>query len=937
MNLEVSNQNYQASEKNIKDALIAKGRTLANNNSQALKGMVEDNAFSAVVELVSSTVSDDVDIVYGIFMDVDNMAWVYANAQSPTGEVSPGLTLEDETSLWAGELESLDHRAIQNEGETVYEFAAPVIVDDDVLGVIRYGISTKTMEQLLRSASQASSMALKRNMSILIGVGFLAVIIGYLFTRRIANNITRPLASLSETAETIASGNYSENVNVKTDDEIGLLADNFEKMRSTIRKKMADLAKLNSTGEVLASILQQSEALEEVLCAMHDQIGISHGSVYLANAKGELEIKSFYPIESKGVSTDPLSFKLGEGIVGKAAQSGEVIYVENTGNHEGFVVGEKTYQKARSLLCIPLLDKDKLIGVMNCSGEEGTVNFEDADKEFAEAIARQLVITTKNIRMREVIEEQNRTLENKVEERTAELAQKTNDIQKMMAHMHQGLFTVMDGGQVHHEYASYLEKILNTDQIAGANLMPLLFEHSDIGSDKRDQIKVATESIIGEDEMMFDFNSHLLVTEYQKQTPEGKKVLELDWDPIVMDGQVEKLMVTVRDVTAIKELQGHAEAQKKELDTIAQILAVETAKFEDFLSTSHVFVKECRELIENTSKKDLDIVAALFRNMHTVKGNARTFGLSFITNIVHETENVYDEHRKDPDKVWQQEEMLHDLTCVETELKRYELISHDKLGRKPSSNEVNDAQGALPSDEVKSLLDRVNLFQSNPSSDEVSTFISDLKHTLSQCSTFTVNEVLSDVKSSVASLSKQLEKPEPHITVDDHGIRIHRDVTNLLSSVFMHVVRNALDHGIEGEQERLEKGKKANGQISLSVVNKDDQVIINIEDDGRGLALARIEEKAREAGMFTNIDDISDDTIANCIFSSGFSTADEVTDVSGRGVGMEAVKEFLETNSGSIKVLLSPGERVNGYRNFATQLTLPSSLFYVPTKIRETA
>ena len=149
-------------------------------------------------------------------------------------------------------------------------------------------------------------------------------------------------------------------------------------------------------------------------------------------------------------------------------------------------------------------------------------------------MARLLVITIKNIRMREVIEEQNRTLEQKVEERTEALQEKTNDILNMMQNMHQGLFTIMEGGIIHHEYAAYLEQILETDKIANRNFMDLLFKDTNLGTDRIDQVQTAVEALLGSDEMMFDFNSHLLATEIVISLPDDRtKILELDWDPII--------------------------------------------------------------------------------------------------------------------------------------------------------------------------------------------------------------------------------------------------------------------------------------------------------------------------------------------------------------------------------------------------------------------
>ena len=550
MNTTDSKDNLAKSEESIRNSLIAKGKTLSNNNSQALKGMVEDNAFSAVQDLVSSTVRDDDDISYGVFMDIDKLPWVYATAENPEGKVLPGEELDDEASNWSVELTGQDFKIFSNGGDDTYEFASPVIVEEEVLGIIRYGISTKSMRKSLADATILSEASLKNTLMILLGTIIATMLLGVFSTQKVAHAITLPLNLLQSAAGTIAGGNYDDEVTVKTNDEIGVLADNFEQMRVTIKKKMADLAKLNSTGEILASLLDQSKALEVVLQTMHEQIGVGLGSVYLMNDQEELEVKAFFPPKIISEGYKAKKFSAGQGILGRAAQSKKVIFVPNTHDDDSFDTKEG---HAKSLLCVPLMDKDIVIGVMNLSGEVGEVRFEESDGEFMSSVARLLVITIKNIRMREVIEEQNRTLEQKVEERTVALAAKTNDISSMLMNMHQGLFTVMEGGIIHHEYAAYLEKIFETEQIANRNVMDLLFAGSDLGSNALDQVKTALDALIGSDEMMFDFNSHLLVTEVSITMNDGStKILEFDWDPIVLDDEINKIMVTVRDVTELK-------------------------------------------------------------------------------------------------------------------------------------------------------------------------------------------------------------------------------------------------------------------------------------------------------------------------------------------------------------------------------------------------
>lgn len=926
LNANTSRDNQRESEASIRSGLIAKGRTLVNNNSQALRGLVEDNAYSAVKDLVASTVRDDEDVIYGIFMDVDKVPWVNATPANDEGSVKPGEELSDDMTTWAAGVKDVDYKTTQFAKSEVYEFAAPVKSKDEILGFIRYGITTDALKKSLQTAAESARAALIRTMLILIAVGIGAVGIGVFSTRQIARHITKPLQGLTTSAETIAAGDYNAEVSVNTNDEIGVLAQNFDSMRVTIKKKMADLARLNSTGEVLASLLDQNRALEEVLKTMNEQIGVGQGSVYLMNEHEKLEVKAYYPPKIIDAGSKPAIFSMGEGILGHCASTKQIIFVKDTSNDDSFV-SNKDGAAAKSLLCIPLVDKDVLIGVMNFSGEVGKVNFEDSDYEFASSVARLLVITIKNIRMRELIEEQNRTLEQKVEARTAELQQKTNDVANMLANMHQGLFTIMDGGTIHHEYAAYLGTIMDTNRIANRNFMDLLFPQSDLGSDAINQVETAVSSLLGSDEMMFDFNSHLLVKEFTKEMPDGKKkILELDWDPIVYRGEIEKIMVTVRDVTELKALQKAAEAQKQELEIIGHILAVDATKFDEFLSTSYGFIKQCRELIEATPEKDLAVVGTLFRNMHTVKGNARTYGFLYVTNSVHEVEHGYDELRKDPEKEWNPAQMLADLDRAENDIQRYEHVAREKLGRIAGF----DSEGvSIDRERVKRVLDNIVQLDVTHLPAQVQACLKETYSALIAVEAQPVSEVLGDVFKSVASLAQELHKPNPRLDVDDGDVLVRHSAQSMLNNIFMHVLRNAVDHGIEAPEQRVASGKPERGEINLSVTEEGGKAVLTVRDDGRGLAIGRIYQKAIDCGIYdANSARPAAADIANQIFASGFSTADAVTEISGRGVGLDAVKKFLEQEGGSIEICLDDGDETADFRKFTTKITLPAQ-FYI--------
>lgn len=890
-------------------------------------GMVDDNAFTSVQVLVSSTVESDIDLVYGIYMDGDFKPWVHARPGNEEGNVDGNETLDDETSLWAGSLEEGGSKIVTVNGIEVYEFAAPIFLDEEILGVLRYGFSTERMQKLLDEEAEASKETLIKTMAILLSVGVFAILIGYNSTRVVANRITEPLNDLTSAAETIASGDYGTEVSVKSNDEIGILANNFESMRATINKKMSDLATLNGIGEVLAVLLDQNKALEEVLKTMHSHCGVNQGSVFLMNEDNELVVKGFYPPKKITADTKPVKFTMGEGVLGKAAQSKEIQFVADTSKDPNFV-DAKGDTPAMALLCIPLLDKDMLIGVMNFNGKVGEVAFEESDFEFASSVARLLVITIKNIRMREVIEEQNRTLEQKVEERTAALREKTNDILNMMQNMHQGLFTIMEGGIIHHEYAAYLEAIMETDKIANRNFMDLLFSNSNLGSDRLDQVSTAVEALLGSDEMMFDFNSHLLATEIIITVKDDRtKILELDWDPIILNGEIDKIMVTVRDVTALKELQAAAEEQARELEIIGHILAVEPAKFNEFISSSCKFIEECRTLINSTETKDLDIVATLFRNMHTVKGNARTFGFNYITNSVHNVENTYDEMRKIEDKPWDQNHMLYELKLAETDVQRYINVARDKLGR-GEEVEGEGPSAAIDVDKLNNLLGTIKQLDMANLPDDAKSAFKETYATLVSLEAKPIEEAILPVLESAASLSQELNKPTPNMEMNSGGIYIKTSAHSMLNNIFMHVFRNAIDHGIEPPEVRVEQGKPEQGSIRLDTVKGEGCVEFIIKDDGKGLAIGKLYEKAVKEGVFDGGERPPAAEIAQLIFGSGFSTAEQITEVSGRGVGMDAVKQFLEQEGGSIDVALDDGEESADFRTFATKIKLPEQ-FYV--------
>jgi len=159
----------------------------------------------------------------------------------------------------------------------------------------------------------------------------------------------------------------------------------------------------------------------------------------------------------------------------------------------------------------------------------------------------------------------------------------------------------------------------------------------------------------------------------------------------------------------------------------------------------------------------------------------------------------------------------------------------------------------------------------------------------------------------VRDLARQFGKSVEMGTEGD-DIELDRNIVEELADPLMHMVRNALDHGIELPADRLARGKGATAHLGLRAQHRAGQVVIEITDDGRGLDREKIVAKAIERGLIQSGDGLSDSEIYNLIFLPGFSTAEQVTSVSGRGVGMDVVRRHIEKLRGRIEIRSTAGQ-----------------------------
>ncbi|NTV09265.1 MAG: chemotaxis protein CheA [Zoogloea sp.] len=159
----------------------------------------------------------------------------------------------------------------------------------------------------------------------------------------------------------------------------------------------------------------------------------------------------------------------------------------------------------------------------------------------------------------------------------------------------------------------------------------------------------------------------------------------------------------------------------------------------------------------------------------------------------------------------------------------------------------------------------------------------------------------------VRDVSREMEK-EIELVIRGAETELDKSVVERIGDPLMHLVRNAIDHGIEPAEVREARGKALRGRLELNAFHDSGSIVIEVSDDGGGLNKEKIRKKAIDRGLIAATDNLTDKELFNLIFEPGFSTADKVTNISGRGVGMDVVRKNITALRGSVEVNSQEGE-----------------------------
>ena len=241
------------------------------------------------------------------------------------------------------------------------------------------------------------------------------------------------------------------------------------------------------------------------------------------------------------------------------------------------------------------------------------------------------------------------------------------------------------------------------------------------------------------------------------------------------------------------------------------------------------------------------------------------------------------------------------------------LVGELIIGKSMLQQALNEFAARYPKEAMRGRFADAMAFQSR--------VLSDLQRSVMKVRMVPVEQLFRRFPRMVRDVAKQCDK-QVDLVLNGQDTALDKSLLDAIAEPLTHLVRNAVGHGIESEQERVRSGKPARGTIRLEAYHQGNQVIVEIRDDGRGIDVQKVKARALERGLLKpeEASRLSEADILDLIFRPGFSTADEITEISGRGVGLDVVQSVLHRLKGTVHVVSHPGQ------GSAFRLQLPLTL-----------
>lgn len=474
-------------------------------------------------------------------------------------------------------------------------------------------------------------------------------------------------------------------------------------------------------------------------------------------------------------------------------------------------------------------------------------------KRFARAFSR---VEEAEVEIRQL----NDSLEKKVQERT-------QTIRIILDNVKAGFLLVDQNLKINEGFTRSCPSILGKEIEAGQSFIDLF----DLSQRQRDHFELAINQVF--DDVMPESAT---LSQIQGRVPVGDRVISLQGSIVREDsGRVQSILFTITDSTLLV----HAEKEAKLNQVLLRIMQNKEG-FRSFILDTYADLDKATEACHNKRQDQVRMI------LHTLKGNFAAYGLEEISQFIHEMEDKSSIASQNiaaiKNKLQQFLEDQSDIIAIEdaAQLEKSYVVKEESFHR---------LLAQLKSD--KFTADIQNVFE---------IWVKEVKQ-------LPIRQLMGPMVSNIYRIADRLGK-SVEVKISGGDLLIDPDRYRSLFQNLLHLLRNSLDHGIEFPEDRQDKNPR--GRIDVIFQRQQDSLQIIVADDGQGIDIEKIRSIASSRNLFaeSELETMSSDELVNLIFQPGFSTADNINDLSGRGIGMSALKTAVQQLAGQITVQFQQGK-----------------------------
>lgn len=516
----------------------------------------------------------------------------------------------------------------------------------------------------------------------------------------------------------------------------------------------------------------------------------------------------------------------------------------------------------------------------------------------------------------------NAGLETTVERRTQSLQLANAEIAELLDNLQDAVFVVDDEGLVTGRWSAACPEIFALKDIEGQELTAMMFGPEAAEQEALSQHNFMLEMSLGGSRLQWETNRNCLLPQISYRLPSGARegeirTLDVRYAPLYdADDWVNKAMLIVSDVTEVLALKRSVEAaeQATERRTVALKSLLAGTKSEML-----VFVDDVGPRMELAAaavtvfgeQPSQEPISQLFRQLHTIKGNARMLKLSQISSLAHKVEDAIHPIMEAPpqDPVLQRGSQEHLASLAEIEVRMERLSEMTELFEQVAADtfRANDGDEHRIAEKARTRVLAIARDSNDARRIEALEVLGDLIVAEARAEVASTNDLFAQFGTMVAELATELGK---EVVVEGdraEDLYLMQDAVCPVREAMAHTLRNALDHGLESPDARERAGKPRTGKVWLRLRRGAGMYQIEIHDDGAGINLAAVAKIAKKRGLFAEDASPSAEEVVEALFAPGFSSREEVSEISGRGVGLDAVRQSLTDIGGRVELRSTQG------------------------------